>query len=222
MKISSRLLKNLVFLLMLILAAAPLFAQLRIERGGAVPQEASGDVWWLDTLKREVFHHQTDGWKMVANPNIDALFSCHGYVYAMRKYGGGVEFNPATRDPTPIPITSCICWDSVVAVWYVTQAIVHDHHRKMITRMDGVSPFGQSAYPTQTVQGLSAICLPLTPRESGHLHISELRSWGMLGENGKWVIEPQFDAPFTFKNGFAEVLYYGQRRKINVSGEFVD
>jgi hypothetical protein len=92
----------------------------------------------------------------------------------------------------------------------------------MITRIDGVSPFGKSAFPTQTVNGLSAICVPRTPRESGYLNVSELRAWGMLGENGKWLIEPTFDQPFRFQDGMAEVTYYGQRRKINESGEFVD
>lgn len=49
-----------------------------------------------------------------------------------------------------------------------------------------------------------------------------LRNWGMLGADGTWVIEPKFDAPFYFENGIAEVLYYGQKRKINEKGEFVE
>ncbi|MBK9452327.1 MAG: hypothetical protein IPN95_23480 [Bacteroidetes bacterium] len=51
----------------------------------------------------------------------------------------------------------------------------------------------------------------------------------MPNTNTKWFIEPKFDAPFHFENGTADVLYYGQRRKINenlqiseAKGEFVE
>ena len=50
----------------------------------------------------------------------------------------------------------------------------------------------------------------------------EIRSWGIIGQSGTWLIEPKYDAPFHFENGIAEVLYYGQRRKINEKGEFVE
>jgi hypothetical protein len=52
--------------------------------------------------------------------------------------------------------------------------------------------------------------------------MKRLRNWGMLAADGKWVIEPRFDGPFRFQNGFAAVLYYGQKRKINEKGEFVE
>jgi hypothetical protein len=44
----------------------------------------------------------------------------------------------------------------------------------------------------------------------------------IIGNRGYWLIEPKFDAPFHFENGIAEVLYYGQKRKINEKGEFVE
>jgi hypothetical protein len=50
----------------------------------------------------------------------------------------------------------------------------------------------------------------------------QLVNWGILGGNGQWLIEPKYDARFHFQNGIAEVLYYGQKRKINEKGEFVE
>ena len=50
----------------------------------------------------------------------------------------------------------------------------------------------------------------------------DTHGWGILGTNGRWLIEPIFDAPFHFQNGIAEILYYGQKRKINEKGEFVE
>ena len=41
-------------------------------------------------------------------------------------------------------------------------------------------------------------------------------------ENGHWRIAPQYDKPFHFQDGIAEVTYYGQKRKINEQGEFVE
>jgi hypothetical protein len=70
---------------------------------------------------------------------------------------------------------------------------------------------------------------PLGSRQCGRWFSIKVRPlWGPgRGEynpnsNGQWLIEPKFDQPFRFQNGFAEVIYYGQRRKINEKGEFVE
>ncbi len=44
----------------------------------------------------------------------------------------------------------------------------------------------------------------------------------MLNTNWKRLKEPIYDAPFLFQNGIAEVIYYGQKRKINEKGEVVE
>ncbi len=77
---------------------------------------------------------------------------------------------------------------------------------------------------------------PLGSRNCGRWFSIKVRPlWGprsaayMPNTNTKWLIEPKFDAPFHFENGTADVLYYGQRRKINenlqiseAKGEFVE
>jgi hypothetical protein len=51
----------------------------------------------------------------------------------------------------------------------------------------------------------------------------QYRNWGMIGSDGNWVVPPIFDGPFQFINGgIAEVSYYGQKRWINMRGEFVE
>jgi hypothetical protein len=73
----------------------------------------------------------------------------------------------------------------------------------------------------EKVNGQLAFCLPKSSGEMYRVDQNEWHTWGMLGTNGEWLIEPKFDEPFRFQNGFAEVMYYGERRKINEKGAFV-
>jgi hypothetical protein len=43
----------------------------------------------------------------------------------------------------------------------------------------------------------------------------------IIDNHGQWLIEPKFDSPFHFQSGLAEVIHYGQKRKINEKGEFI-
>jgi hypothetical protein len=74
-----------------------------------------------------------------------------------------------------------------------------------------------------TIQGIQSYCLPrYAPRFEVYSDKVQFRDWGILSIDGDWLVEPKFDAPFRFQNGFAEVIYYGQKRKINEKGEFVE
>ncbi len=47
----------------------------------------------------------------------------------------------------------------------------------------------------------------------------------IIDNHGQWLIPPKFDQPLHLQNGVAERLhrfYYGQKRKINEKGEFVE
>lgn len=82
------------------------------------------------------------------------------------------------------------------------------------------------SYLLDSIQGMRAVCLPEPIDKKGQHHSffswQDCRNWGMIGLNGKWLIEPKFDEPFHFENGIADVRYYGQKRKINEKGEFVE
>jgi hypothetical protein len=75
---------------------------------------------------------------------------------------------------------------------------------------------------TGTVEGIEGVCVPGQIISGLGLTCGDLRNWGIMGENGQWLIEPKFDAPFYFQDGIADVVYYGQKRKINEKGEFME
>lgn len=75
---------------------------------------------------------------------------------------------------------------------------------------------------TDTIDGKLYYCLPkFALAFEDPLECKDIHAWGLLGTNGDWLIEPIYDGPFNFEGGIAVVSYYGQRRKINLKGEFV-
>ena len=100
-----------------------------------------------------------------------------------------------------------------VVVLGTTDTVLSDFRRNTDKRADVEIP--------DTVLGIKAYSLPPNISIMNYQE-NQLRNWGMLGVNGQWLIEPKFDQPFRFQDGFAEVLYYGEKRKINEKGEFVE
>jgi hypothetical protein len=77
-------------------------------------------------------------------------------------------------------------------------------------------------FQLDTVQDMVAVSAPsFAPKFSEFQHSDKFTNWGVLGTNGQWLIPPQYDEPIHFKNGVADVVYYGQKRKINEKGEFI-
>ena len=82
-----------------------------------------------------------------------------------------------------------------------------------------------AAYNLPRLRGKDVLCVPqyVDGILKGGVHQNEARkNWGMLSTDGEWLIEPIYDAPFVFQDGIAEVIYYGEKRKINEQGEFVE
>ncbi|MFN8394578.1 MAG: hypothetical protein U0176_07905 [Bacteroidia bacterium] len=74
-----------------------------------------------------------------------------------------------------------------------------------------------------TVQGKKAYCLPkYVPGLETYSPRKSLYNWGMMGEDGQWLITPEFARPFTFIDGCAEVIHHGKNAKINEKGEVVE
>ncbi len=44
----------------------------------------------------------------------------------------------------------------------------------------------------------------------------------IIDNHDHWLIPPNYDASFKFKDGTADVIYYGQKRRINEKGEFAE
>jgi hypothetical protein len=74
-----------------------------------------------------------------------------------------------------------------------------------------------------TVRGLPGLCMTDAPPQIFWKDPfgDQIHRWGVLGMDGLWLIAPQYDAPFHFEKGIAEVIYYGKEREINEWGEFV-
>ena len=120
-----------------------------------------------------------------------------------------------------------ICHDSIIAmIWdngYVqfsaTRSGIKDEDRFL------TSPYryGAKGVTSQIVQSRESYCAPeYIPKFQHPGKDDPYRNWGMLSVDAQWIVAPIFDGPFHFKNGIAEVLYYGQKRKINEKGEFVE
>ena len=71
-----------------------------------------------------------------------------------------------------------------------------------------------------TLGGKPCFCMSAAIAIAGD--IENYHAWGMIDLEGFWLIQPIFDRPFLFQDGFAAVIYYGQQRKINEKGEFVE
>ena len=75
---------------------------------------------------------------------------------------------------------------------------------------------------TDTLQGDLVYCFPRYAQGLEKYNCAQLRNWGMMDANGKWVIEPKFDRPFNFQNGKAEVKEKGIYRWIDENGETME
>ena len=94
--------------------------------------------------------------------------------------------------------------------------------------VNGGGPRGRSIHcevprARQRVQGREAWVVPLPVQANPYYDGSfALRSWGILSDEGIWLIPPVYDEPMMFKDGVAEVSQYGRHFKINEKGAFVE
>jgi hypothetical protein len=196
-----------------------LHAQFTLVRGSELPLDTNGVVFYLDTQNHAAWYHGMNGWVKLTEAPIIEMFRCHDQVYCTSLYGQGHCYNK--EGLLDQKYLQCYCGDSISLKWYYRSLTVHNIHEEIIARfsIDGHEAF-QSVIP-DTVQGVAAFCISSLKQKYIYEEMA-IHGWGMLGTNGQWLIEPKFDAPFHFKNGIAEVLYYGQKRKINEKGEFVE
>lgn len=87
-----------------------------------------------------------------------------------------------------------------------TLAFLPGHEEKSLR---GVSP---------QVNGEPALCLALYNTGIRKFRRDRIKAWGMINGQGKWIIPPDYDEPFTFTNGSARTLLKGQERWINEQG----
>lgn len=192
------------------------------------PKTLEKNTWLFHQPDRMVYHLDYLGdWDTVLHFPVDNVWLCNALVVV--EYNRYVEFfAPTGGQEGSCPQRYFICKESIVGAIGFAPDIQLVDNRPYPGRNDNrrLTEFlyGNHGVPkSEIVAGIEAYCFP--QNVPGHLFTmdyKELHNWGMIGVNAQWLIEPKFDAPFHFKNGTAEVLYYGQKRKINEKGEFVE
>jgi hypothetical protein len=180
--------------------------------------------WFLDTNRHRIYRLSMDvgkdrDWERLNTLPVDTLFECNGY--AIYHTQNGYYIHRARTDL--FEFDGCACGDSLLWVWnefYLANYDVRDPELHL--DFSNVYPCWDSASGLDTVLEQPVFCIARSLAAIAPVDCSRLRTWGMIDVNGNWRVEPKFDEPFHFKSGIAEVLYYGQKRKINENGEFVE
>ena len=114
--------------------------------------------------------------------------------------------------------------DSLVLGWHDQKVVGYDAKAQVSKELFynfGFECLGD--FPIfDSLGGQLAFCAAPAALNQSWFFCYEATAWGMWGLDGRWLIEPIYDRPFRFQNGIAEVIYYGQKRKINEEGNFVE
>ncbi len=200
--------------------------QATVSYGDHFPPNADSLSWFLDTLEGTAWHFEDGKWANRVLPGTTKIDACLGVVFISNKKSprASLQFEEGTGKQLNW-VRGYRCVDDVRLQWedfekYIFIAVSQDGDTLTYLNLR-CKDFWPDTIPQilSTGVGFSA------PRwqESYPLRSCDgLHTWGFLGSNGQWLIEPKFDGRFRFENGVADVVYYGQKRKINEKGEFVE
>jgi hypothetical protein len=192
------------------------------------PTVANEFTWLFKQPDRLVYHYDLPGnWVQVLSFPVKRVTTCNAMVI-IDFPGLTLYYDPAGEEMGSINPRNFLCKDSVcgeigsVIQLFDNRPDKRGYSERRLTQF----LYGNCGFrKPEMIQGREAYGLPQAIAFQSKMMMMEctdLRNWGMLGVNAQWLIEPKYDAPFHFKNGIAEVLYYGQKRKINEKGEFVE
>ncbi len=193
----------------------------QIVEGAGPPERVTAD-WYLDTLAHRAWHYgeKTENWSILETTNVNAIRRCSGVVnlraerHEVLVTQSGKEFAGGGY---------CACFEEVIQICNGSYCFfVRDSTTLAWADANAGPTLWESADPPISHLGSLAFCATSTFIVPNRNRIEEMHAWGILATTGEWLIQPIFDAPFHFENGIAEVLYYGQKRKINEKGGFVD
>lgn len=161
-----------------------------------------GDPWW-----REIDDHET--LTLDACNGLSICFDGKNYRAYLNAYRlRGIEF------------TDYHCLDKLLLAWNQYEVVTYNASGDVSEELFGNCLLGIPI--VDTLGGKLAFCVVAAVLNENAYPCEEMTAWGMMGLDGHWLIEPKFDAPFYFQDGFAEVIYYGEKRRINLKGEFVN
>ena len=222
---------GLCILFFVFVVLAPIQAQIHLHTS-KFPSNPAPDDWYSDPKRHDLW--RWDGKWILVKEYAYQVHACHGFITCVLQ-GKLTVLNRQGKE-TMYP-ERFFCGDSVFLAYTVLSVEAYKPvvgHRLM-SDIPGLVFYDQQGdsilgyfnvsadIQQYEIQKMTAWCLPDPQYDAGYARLPypEIHFWGVFGENGKWLIQPIYDAPFHFKNGIAEVIYYGQKRKINENGEAI-
>lgn len=195
-------------------------AQITVAHGKGAPKKVKGVHWYHDTAGHTAWTDLDLEWTDLGIEGVTEMYGAGNILVIRSKLGYSLlgPFGEYLWAAPHIRITDelLMAWDSMTTHIYLLSGSQLHPENGLPSRC---WPIGTAS---DTVQGIPAFCFPDYLAANDTVDCDTLRAFGMFGTNGKWLIAPQYDAPFHFENGAAEVLQQGQRRKINEQGDFVE
>lgn len=196
------------------------WGQIPIVRGTTPPKNVKGAHWYHDTAHKKVWSDLSLEWTELGIENVQEMFSVGNFVIVRSDLGYSIlsQFAEYVWAATHLRVT-----DSLVMAWDTFATHIYLHNGSQFHPEHG---FKRACWPidgkAETVQGQPAYCLPDFSLANDTVVCDSLDRYGMFGLTGRWLIAPQFERPFHFVDGVAEVWVGGQRRRINERGEWVE
>jgi hypothetical protein len=217
--ILSRKLKHGFLLLLLALSLQFAQSQTHMIYGAGDPPPGTPGMWYMDTVDHRIWNHMFSEWNSIRKGYCVRHTTCRDlmafyngdewYIYDAQTG----KFVVLGEKFTCLEGMAIVGW-SAVNRYYVDTAYVGWSWVMDNTKYPAVP------WLPDTLNGIPAYCASsFTNSFQIGMLSTEAHAWGMLGYNGQWLVEPKYDKPFRFKNGIAEVLLYGERRRINEKGE---
>ncbi len=205
-------------IVLVLMAMVPIIlpAQLRIIHGAGKPTEAIQADWYVDTVAHNAWSRANADWLQYMTP-VKKMLHCGNMIVVVSDIVTILMTNNMERLSCNL---ACDCFEGLACMhgaqyrWYYFEG-------KPLSMAWEPQAYTQweDELSQDTLNGRLGFCSTVAVLFMLH---ADTHGWGILGTDGRWLIEPIFDAPFHFQNGIAEVLYYGQKRKINEKGEFVE
>jgi hypothetical protein len=187
-----------------------------IVRGVTFPEDPNPNTWFYNTAELELHAFEDGEWKFIAGGEWSELYACHNSIVIRAEDKYRLALGGSTELIDDIDVV--FCTDSILGFWNSYMLYFMNSRFEILVVLAQISPCEWDMTETK-LQGQSAFCLPQYFQHVMLFPCSELHTWGMLGGNGAWLIPPQYDGPFKFSNGTAEVALKGRRFKINERGE---
>lgn len=169
-----------------------------------------------------LYQREAKNWKRIELPDgVVDVFTCQALAVAELPLRTSIIFPDLVRN---YPVKAIIsCWDSLAELNLGDSFVLVDIRVGKSADERQLTPqVTKKFHSTCMIDGVMVWCVPAFLGNMSQFSANEFRNWGAINARGQWVIEPRYDKPFRFIDGVARVIHYGQKRKINLRGEFVD